>query len=132
MLREYAKENQLRVDVVVANSRKEMFELLFEGRGDIIAASLPSTSLSHNSLIKYTKPYDYASPVIIGRSKDQQIIDTRDLVGKRISLSRDNPYWEHMTRLKNQGHDFVLIEDCLLYTSPSPRDGLLSRMPSSA
>ena len=26
----------------------------------------------------------------------------------------------------------VLFEDCLLYTSPSPRDGLLSRMPSSA
>ena len=25
-----------------------------------------------------------------------------------------------------------LDEDCLLYTSPSPRDGLLSRMPSSA
>ena len=25
-----------------------------------------------------------------------------------------------------------LSEDCLLYTSPSPRDGLLSRMPSSA
>ena len=23
-------------------------------------------------------------------------------------------------------------ENCLLYTSPSPRDGLLSRMPSSA
>ena len=26
----------------------------------------------------------------------------------------------------------VLDADCLLYTSPSPRDGLLSRMPSSA
>ena len=26
----------------------------------------------------------------------------------------------------------VLINICLLYTSPSPRDGLLSRMPSSA
>ena len=25
-----------------------------------------------------------------------------------------------------------IIRDCLLYTSPSPRDGLLSRMPSSA
>ena len=25
-----------------------------------------------------------------------------------------------------------LLEICLLYTSPSPRDGLLSRMPSSA
>ena len=26
----------------------------------------------------------------------------------------------------------ILYWDCLLYTSPSPRDGLLSRMPSSA
>ena len=26
----------------------------------------------------------------------------------------------------------IKIGDCLLYTSPSPRDGLLSRMPSSA
>ena len=26
----------------------------------------------------------------------------------------------------------VLADHCLLYTSPSPRDGLLSRMPSSA
>ena len=26
----------------------------------------------------------------------------------------------------------TLRENCLLYTSPSPRDGLLSRMPSSA
>ena len=26
----------------------------------------------------------------------------------------------------------TLTCDCLLYTSPSPRDGLLSRMPSSA
>ena len=37
------------------------------------------------------------------------------------------------------GKMFVLVdnedrenEGCLLYTSPSPRDGLLSRMPSSA
>ena len=28
--------------------------------------------------------------------------------------------------------EFVLGVSCLLYTSPSPRDGLLSRMPSSA
>ena len=27
---------------------------------------------------------------------------------------------------------FQLSKNCLLYTSPSPRDGLLSRMPSSA
>ena len=30
------------------------------------------------------------------------------------------------------GHPVILDGSCLLYTSPSPRDGLLSRMPSSA
>ena len=34
----------------------------------------------------------------------------------------------NLTRLIN-GDDYWV---CLLYTSPSPRDGLLSRMPSSA
>ena len=33
---------------------------------------------------------------------------------------------------KGTGHVTVRGNTCLLYTSPSPRDGLLSRMPSSA
>ena len=34
--------------------------------------------------------------------------------------------------LKKIGDSVVRPDTCLLYTSPSPRDGLLSRMPSSA
>ena len=34
----------------------------------------------------------------------------------------------HFWRVRKDGG----ISGCLLYTSPSPRDGLLSRMPSSA
>ena len=30
------------------------------------------------------------------------------------------------------GGDFTMFYNCLLYTSPSPRDATLSRMPSSA
>ena len=45
-----------------------------------------------------------------------------------LSRNRDNP-----TNIQ-QLHEVhsLLLGDCLLYTSPSPRDGLLSRMPSSA
>ena len=31
-----------------------------------------------------------------------------------------------------QKHPMVRVGGCLLYTSPSPRDSILSRMPSSA
>ena len=40
-----------------------------------------------------------------------------------------------VVRVKQDGEWTYLatkLEPCLLYTSPSPRDGLLSRMPSSA
>ena len=30
------------------------------------------------------------------------------------------------------GYTYLAMKDCLLYTSPSPRDATLSRMPSSA
>ena len=36
------------------------------------------------------------------------------------------------TKQKPVGLVYIGIKSCLLYTSPSPRDGLLSRMPSSA
>ena len=39
--------------------------------------------------------------------------------------------YENKTRL-NEIRDLDQNQTCLLYTSPSPRDGLLSRMPSSA
>ena len=34
--------------------------------------------------------------------------------------------------MENSGVECIIAGACLLYTSPSPRDGLLSRMPSSA
>ena len=37
-----------------------------------------------------------------------------------------------LTNAASLGFVLVLNPSCLLYTSPSPRDGLLSRMPSSA
>ena len=52
-------------------------------------------------------------------------------IGKKIFLDVNEKYYEY--DLKDI-FEFQLIKYyvCLLYTSPSPRDGLLSRMPSSA
>ena len=36
------------------------------------------------------------------------------------------------TAPRDRGYSISVADTCLLYTSPSPRDGLLSRMPSSA
>ena len=56
----------------------------------------------------------------------------------QLDLSNDlmttpvNPIGENNVDLRNYGEPIGIIEACLLYTSPSPRDKRQSRMPSSA
>ena len=47
---------------------------------------------------------------------------------KPIQLNTKKTNWKWLSAAAS----VVLLFSCLLYTSPSPRDGLLSRMPSSA
>ena len=61
------------------------------------------------------------------------------IVSKMMHLKTMEQWFDHV-RDSDMGEDqdFYALniseeyEACLLYTSPSPRDGLLSRMPSSA
>ena len=54
---------------------------------------------------------------------------TRELYAKLWALTKGKRVRKRRYEIEEGGHVFQI---CLLYTSPSPRDGLLSRMPSSA
>ena len=61
-----------------------------------------------------------------GRELNAFITETADIAREK-AIDSDNRYLKGEENLL----DGIPI-GCLLYTSPSPRDGLLSRMPSSA
>src|SRR5665647_257176 len=54
------------------------------------------------------------------------------LAGVWPAFDLANGYWKSVALMAVGGTLGILFVTCLLYTSPSPRDGLLSRMPSSA
>ena len=67
------------------------------------------------------------------------VIDWKRAITLLFSGKAQAPYnYEHAYEVKTNNGKFklpcaiMLLKYCLLYTSPSPRDGLLSRMPSSA
>ena len=50
----------------------------------------------------------------------------------RDFMREDGVVWDAVELDEGEAIPSLEGYDCLLYTSPSPRDGLLSRMPSSA
>ena len=63
--------------------------------------------------------------------KATMLIEYEDVEERRVALERLVDV-EHRVWVAVDGKEKVFAIACLLYTSPSPRDGLLSRMPSSA
>ena len=52
---------------------------------------------------------------------------------KKVRIGKPLATCIELTNLPSMSYEGLIDDDvCLLYTSPSPRDGLLSRMPSSA
>ena len=66
----------------------------------------------------------FTSDWLFPTKESREIVSLLNSIGSNVSFAEV---------VSDRGHDsFLLDEPCLLYTSPSPRDGLLSRMPSSA
>eukprot|EP01016_Furgasonia_blochmanni_P017904 TRINITY_DN20540_c0_g1_i1.p2 TRINITY_DN20540_c0_g1~~TRINITY_DN20540_c0_g1_i1.p2 ORF type:complete len:100 (+),score=25.43 TRINITY_DN20540_c0_g1_i1:64-363(+) len=74
--------------------------------------------------IEKRKQHDELLRSNIDRSKKWEAMNKRKYFLK--SMANDDETIEDKKNLSS------LVQSCLLYTSPSPRDGLLSRMPSSA
>ena len=69
---------------------------------------------------KLTKPQAAAAAKLFGLSKSEQtMLNEVPMRAEGMQMPPTDPL-------------IYRFYDCLLYTSPSPRDGLLSRMPSSA
>ena len=97
--------------------------------------------LPKNVKVFSTKDFNLKSPKETGKtfksnalikakyfSKKTDLICLSDDSGLEIDLLKKKP-GIYSARWGGKKSDF---NNCLLYTSPSPRDGLLSRMPSSA
>ena len=108
-IKKFAESKRLSVEVVLANSHKEMRELLLSGDGDIIAASLPENSLNDDN-IKMTTAYDYSAPVIIGRDTEDNLVDVRDLEGRRIALAPESPYRRLLQGIQERGINFEIVD----------------------
>ena len=74
---------------------------------------------------------DSSGNVGIGTSSPQAISNFKTLEVQGDTTTTGGIYYSSSSDSSQKAH-YYMGNGCLLYTSPSPRDGLLSRMPSSA
>ena len=82
-----------------------------------------------------TCPHDCPSTCAL----EVEVVDSKTI--GRVRGRKGHPYTDgvicgkvsrYADRVQHPNRLMQPLKSCLLYTSPSPRDGLLSRMPSSA
>lgn len=110
LAKEFARQNELRLEVVVAPSYQQLIPMLLEGKGDFIAAFMTPTEQRRAHGLAFSRPYHYASEVVVARRDEPPVNSVEDLKGRRIVVRRSSSYWETLTRLKAQGIDFALLE----------------------
>ena len=129
-------------DIATIGITKHATEML----GDIVFTELPEkgTSVEKDGTAGVVESTKAASDVYTPVSGE--VIDTNQAIvddPSKINQDPENSAWFFKLKIKDPSEmDTLMNKDdydkfaketsCLLYTSPSPRDGLLSRMPSSA
>ena len=128
---------------LISNNAEEAAPGLFHQRGKTARAlddvGLPSVVQLSKRALTITEAAFNASLTLAGGL----LTRIAAVPDGNLKAPSQKPYWEaHVDKDNKRAYDYsalIYFEDggvdfggCLLYTSPSPRDGLLPRMPSSA
>ena len=103
----------------------------YTGGSAAVYGAIAFRQLSNGGAVKDTMVISYDNNVGIGTTLPSVLLDARlsGTTGKIAEFHNSVGYGIGFTVQSDAGVNTI---NCLLYTSPSPRDGLLSRMPSSA
>jgi membrane-bound lytic murein transglycosylase F len=105
---EFAKRLGVQVEFIVAPTRAALFAWLFEGRGDVVAASI-TTRESRAGAFALSRSYNRVVETVVTRASDSLIRSVDDLVGRTLAVRRTSSYWNTAQALLRDGATFRLV-----------------------
>ena len=108
LLREFARENDLAVEVIIVGADENPFDLLNKGVGDVIAANYTITP-ERKRVAGFTRPYNIVDQMIVYSSEQierPQTLEELSESGIPISVRRSSSYYSRLNELNQQGYDF--------------------------
>ncbi len=97
LIDKFARSHGLKLQLTIRENTNELLDELIKGKIDIVASGVVNTRRMANRVL-FTDYYATSRQVLVQRKSSKVIDDHVELIGKKIHVTKDSPYF---TRLKN-------------------------------
>ncbi|WP_237066674.1 transporter substrate-binding domain-containing protein [Microbulbifer guangxiensis] len=105
MLQKFAKKLDVRLEVIVAPTHKELFSMVRDGKADVAAKLLSATRARDEAGLDFGPTYMKESVSIVGRP-DDKIESLKDLRGRTLHLLRSSSQFELVMELLKEHPEY--------------------------
>ena len=114
LMKKFAAEHGLRLDIVIPDSHAELLDYLNEGKGDVVAAAMTITP-ERGTRAAFTRPYNEVDELVVVRPDEDSINGLEDLAGRTVHVRASSSFYTTLTELQDslQGLEIALLPDDL-------------------
>lgn len=102
LIRKFAEEEGLFIEVVVPPKWSDMIPWLYEGKGDVIAAQMSITD-DRSAKVAFTRPYLEVHQVALGTDDTLPPMTPEEFGGRRVLVQKGSAYEEQLVKLQLSG-----------------------------
>ncbi len=103
----FARELNVRLEIVVADDSESLFDMVRNGEADIAAAFLSPMARDDDSDIRWSRPYHRAHQMVVGRAGTGGIDSVAELSGRTFHVRPESRY-ERTLKILAHVHDLEL------------------------
>ena len=103
LAKHFAKDHGWVSEVIVAHDHESMLKYLTEGRADIALGFLTPTKERKAMGIEFSRPYHYASELLVVREDENNINTISDLKNRSVVTRPSSSYRSHLKQIKQSG-----------------------------
>jgi len=109
LAKRFAKDHKLRYEIIVAPNNVALLDYLLEDKADIALGFLTPTQQRRDKGISFSRPYHYASELVVAHKDRAEIASEAELANSNIYIRPSSSYWESGAKLKKTVNNINLI-----------------------
>jgi len=109
LAKRFALDHNLRYEIIVAPDNVALLDYLIEDKADIALGFLTPTAQRRDKGISFSRPYHYASELLIAHQSFPEIATLTDLGHSSVYIRPSSAYWQSALLLQQQVPQLTLV-----------------------